>query len=90
MLNKQESIKLKFELIFMFVDLKVALLIVMLARLYKETILLISVVDPKQKVLIADVLNHVWQKAGHDMLLWIFGAILGDIFIKAILRHLHD
>lgn len=90
MLNKQESIKLKFELIFMFVDLKVALLIVMLTRFYKETVLLINVVDPKQKVLIADVLIHVWQKAGHGMWLWILGAILGDIFIKAILRHLHD
>lgn len=90
MLNKNESMLLKFEMFFLFVDLKVILLIVMLARFYKETVLLADVVNQKQKMFVTDVLINIWQTTGHGMWLWIVGAVLGDIVIKSLLRHLRE
>lgn len=90
MLNKNESMLLKFEMFFLFVDLKVILLIVMLARFYQQTVLLADVVNPKHKMLVTDVLIDIWHKAGDGMWLWIVGAVVGDIVLKSILRRLRE
>ncbi len=90
MLNKNESMLLKFEMFFLFVDLKVILLIVMLARFYQQTVLLADVVNPKHKMLVTDVLIDIWQTTGHGMWLWIVGAVLGDLLIKSLLRHFRE
>ncbi|MCK6597220.1 MAG: hypothetical protein L6Q37_02555 [Bdellovibrionaceae bacterium] len=90
MINKNESMLLRFEMFFLFVDLKVVLLIVMLARFYKETVLLADVVNPKQKMFVTDVLIEIWNKTGHGVWLWIIGAVLGDIVLKSILRRLRE
>lgn len=90
MLNKNESMLLRFEMFFVFVDLKVILLIVMLTRFYQQTVLLADVVNPKQRAAVVDVLVEIWHKAGSGMWLWIIGAVIGDIVIKSILRRLRE
>ena len=90
MLNKNESMLLKFEMFFLFVDLKVILLIVMLTRFYKETVLLADVINQKQKMLVTDVLVEIWHKAGSGMWLWIIGVVIGDIVIKSLLRNFRE
>lgn len=90
MMNKEQSIRVRFEAFFVFVDLKVILLIVMLAKFYKETVLLADVVNQKQRMLVVDLLHGVWEHAGSGLWLWIIGAVIGDIFIKSILRRFHD
>lgn len=90
MLNKNESMLLRFEMFFLFVDLKVILLVVMLAKFYKETLLLAEIVNPKQKMFVSDVLVEIWNKAGDGMWYWIIGAVLGDIVIKSFLRHFRE
>lgn len=81
---------LKFEMLFLFVDLKVILLIVMLTRFYKETVLLADVINQKQKMLVTDVLVEIWHKTGSGMWPWIIGAVLGDIVVKSLLRNFRE
>ncbi len=90
MMNKRESLWLKFEMLFLFVDLKVILLILMLFNFYKETVLLADVADHHQKMLAVDVLYGTWQRAGSGYAKWIVLAVIGDIFIKRILKALNE
>lgn len=90
MMDKESSLWLKFEFFFVFLDLKVILLIVMLFNFHKETVLLADVAKSHQKMLVTDLLYGTWDRAGSGYWLWIIGAVLGDIFIKSILRRLHD
>lgn len=89
-MNKEDSVWIKFEMFFLFLDLKVILLIVMLFNFYKETVLLADVLSPKYKEVVIDVLHTTWTSAGAGYWLWIIGAVLGDIFIKSILRKFND
>jgi hypothetical protein len=89
-MNKEDSLWIRFEMFFIFVDLKVILLIVMLFNFYKETVLLADVVSAKRKELVVDVLVTTWQSAGSGYWKWIIIAAIGDIFLKKILRGLHD
>lgn len=89
-MNKEDSVWIKFEMFFLFVDLKVILLIVMLFNFYKETVLLADVASAKQKILVTELLYGTWERAGSGYWLWIIGAVVGDIFLKKILRALND
>lgn len=89
-MNKENSLWLKFEMVFFFVDLKVILLIIMLFNIYKETVLLADVVDAHKKMLATDLLYGTWQRAGSGYAKWIFLAAIGDIFLKKILRKLNE
>jgi hypothetical protein len=89
-MNKEDSLWIRFEMFFLFVDLKVILLIVMLFNFYKETVLLADVVSVKRKELVVDVLQATWQSAGSGYWKWILIAVIGDIFLKKILRGLND
>jgi hypothetical protein len=89
MMNKEDSLWVKFELFFVFLDLKVILLIVMLFDFYKETVLLADVAKPHLKMLVTELLFATWERAGSGYWLWIIGAVLGDIMIKGILRRLN-
>jgi hypothetical protein len=90
MMNKENSLWIKFELLFLFVDLKVILLIVMLFNFYKETVLLADVAKPHLKMAVTDILYGTWERAGSGYWLWIIGAMLGDIVVKSILRKLNE
>lgn len=90
MMNKRNELWIKFEVFFLFVDFKVILLIVMLANVYKETVFMIDFVDPKKKVVAAQLMQQVWNEAGSGYWMWIVGAILGDLMMKRFLRMLHD
>lgn len=89
-MNKEDSLWIKFEIFFLFVDMKVILLIIMLFDFYKETVLLADVANQKQKMLAVDVLYGTWERAGSGYWKWILIAAIGDIFIKKILRALND
>ncbi len=89
-MNKEDSIWIRFEMFFLFVDLKVILLIVMLFNFYKETVLLADVANTKQKMLVTELLYGTWERAGTGYWYWIIGAIVGDLFIKKIFRGLND
>ncbi len=89
-MNKETSLWIKFEVFFIFVDLKVILLTVMLCNFYKETVLLADVAIPHQKMLVTDLLYGTWAKAGAGYWLWIIGAAFGDIIIKRILGRLNE
>lgn len=90
MMSKENNLWLKFEVFFVFLDLKVILLIVMLFNFYKETVLLADVVKPQQKMIVTDLLYGTWQRAGSGYWLYIIAAIAGDILIKKILRSLNE
>ena len=90
MMDKENSLWLKFELVFIFLDLKVILLTVMLFNFYKETILLADVARPHQQMLVTDLLYGTWARAGSGYWLFIIGAVFGDIIIKRILRRLNE
>lgn len=89
-MTKENSLWLKFELIFFFVDLKVVLLIIMLFNFYKETVLLADVADAKQKMLVTDLLYGTWQRAGSGYVKWIFIAAIADIILKKIFQRLNE
>lgn len=89
-MNKENSLWLRFQVFFLFVDLKVILLIVMLFNFYKETALLAEIVGQKQKESIAHVLNVTWQNAGSGFVKWIIAAIVFDIVLKKILESMND
>ncbi len=90
MMDKENSLWIKFELFFVFLDLKVVLLIVMLFNFYKETVLLADVVNAHQKMLVTELLNGTWARAGSGYWLWIIGAVFGDMIIKRILGRLNE
>jgi len=89
-MNKEDSLWLKFEVFFLFVDLKVILLIIMLFNFYKETVLLADVVKPNLKMLVTEVLYDTWERAGVGYAKWILFAALGDIILKKLLRRLNE
>lgn len=89
-MNKEDSLWLKFEAVFVFVDLKVVLLIIMIFNFYKETVLLADVIDPHKKALVVDVLYRTWEQTGSGYWKWIIAAVLGDIVVKSILRKLNE
>lgn len=89
-MNKENSLWLKFEMIFVFIDLKVILLITMLANFYKEIVLLADIAKPNQKVIASDLLYSVWQQAGSGYWKWIIATVIGDILVKRILRKLNE
>lgn len=89
-MNKENSLWLKFELFFLFVDLKVILLIMMLFNFYKETVLLADVAKPNLKMRAAELLYDTWERAGVGYAKWIFFAAIGDIVLKKLLRKLNE
>lgn len=89
-MNKEMSLWLKFEMFFIFVDLKVVLLIIMLFNFYKETVLLADAANPQKKMLVTNLLYDTWQRAGDGYWKWIIMAALGDIVLKRILSKLNE
>ena len=89
-MNKQTSLLLKFEAIFIFVDLKVILLIVMLFNFYKETVLLADIVKPNERMKIVDLLLGTWERAGAGYWKWIMIAMLADVILKRMLQKLNE
>lgn len=89
-MNKENGLWLRFETFFLFMDLKVILLIFMLFRFYKETVLLADVAKTNLKMNVVELLNLTWQSAGEGMWKWIIAAIIGDIFIKKMLNSINE
>lgn len=88
--RKERSLWLKFEMVFLFMDVKVILLTVMLFNFYKETVLLADVANPKVKILATELLYGTWQRAGAGYWKWIIFAVIADIFVKRILRSFNE
>jgi len=89
-MNKESSLWIKFEMLFLIVDLKVILLIIMLFNFYKETVLLADVAKPNLKMPAGELLYDTWARAGAGYWKWILLAAIGDIFLKKILRRLNE
>lgn len=87
-MNKKDKADFTFETLFMFLDLKVIFLIVMLCLFYKETVLLADVLGNKKME--ARILLSVWERAGQGLWVWVVAVVFGDIFIKQFLRKLHE
>ncbi len=87
--RKENSLAMKFDLLFVFVDLKVLFIIFLMAKLYKETVMLSDLYAPKDRQPVINILNHVWQSVGSGMWLLLFGAIIGDIILKRVLREMN-
>lgn len=88
-MNKQNSVLMKLDFAFMFLDCKVLLLIIFMVDFYRQTAWRADLLVPK-KVLYSDTLIWAWAEIGSPYVMWIPIAIIADIALKRLLKGLFE
>jgi len=80
-----KDILLKIELVLMFVDAKVLLLVWIVIDLYRNT-QLIGSINGHTSVPVASTMGFVWDNAGSPYIIWIPIVAIADVLIKNVIR----
>jgi hypothetical protein len=80
-----KDILLKIELVLVFVDAKVWLLVWFIMNLYRNTELIGSI-NGHQSVPVANAMGFVWDNVGSPYIVWIPIVAIADVLIKNTIR----